>query len=119
VGAGLCSSALGVGMKVTTATFGGPPSSLFVGGSFRTRAWSGGEHDFVDIFNLAHFNATSGLWSPLRHGQLTCSWCVVTVLALAWDERLEVLHVGGKFNAIDGSNIPPGEPGRSGSGGVC
>ena len=107
VGEGLCNSALSHGMKITTASLASP-QSLYVGGSFYTRAWNGEAGDFVKIFNLAHFNATTNIWAPLRHGQLTCSWCRVTVLALAWDARERTLHIGGKFNSIDGKNIRAG-----------
>jgi Protein tyrosine and serine/threonine kinase len=41
-------------------------------------------------------------------GQISCSWCTVTVLALAWDRKRRQLHVAGKFNAIDGRNVPAG-----------
>ncbi len=107
VGEGLCNSALSRGMKITTASLAGP-KSLYVAGSFYTRAWNGEANDFIKIFNIAHFNSTSNIWSPLQHGQLTCSWCQVTVLALAWDAQKRTLHVGGKFNAISEANIPAG-----------
>ena len=32
----------------------------------------------------------------------------MTVLALAWDEKTRTLHIGGKFNSIDGKNIRAG-----------
>ncbi|GMH97184.1 hypothetical protein TrVE_jg6285 [Triparma verrucosa] len=107
VGEGLCNSALSLGMKITTASMAGS-KSLYVGGSFYTRAWNGEASDFVKVFNVAHFNATSNIWAPLKFGQLTCSWCKVTVLALAWDEKTRTLHIGGKFNSIDGKNIRAG-----------
>ncbi|GMH77306.1 hypothetical protein TrLO_g11893 [Triparma laevis f. longispina] len=107
VGEGLCNSALSLGMKITTASMAGS-KNLYVGGSFYTRAWNGEVSDFVKIFNVAHFNATSNIWAPLKFGQLTCSWCRVTVLALAWDEKTRTLHIGGKFNSIDGKNIRAG-----------
>ncbi len=48
------------------------------------------------------------VWLPLDIGQITCSWCTVTVLALAIDSKRRQLHVAGKFNAIDGRNVPAG-----------
>jgi hypothetical protein len=81
VGEGLCNSALSKGMKITSAAFAGP-NEVYVAGSFHTQVWNGDLREFVKIFNIAHFNATSEVWLPLKVGQLTCSWCVVTVLAL-------------------------------------
>jgi len=107
VGEGLCNSALSKGMKITSAAFAGP-NEVYVAGSFHTQVWNGDLREFVKIFNIAHFNATSEVWLPLKVGQLTCSWCVVTVLALAWDNKRKQLHVAGKFNAIDERNIPAG-----------
>jgi len=107
VGEGLCNSALSKGMKITTAAFAGP-QDVYVAGSFHTQVWNGDRHEFVKIFNIAHFNAVEQVWLPLNVGQITCSWCTVTVLALAWDSKREQLHVAGKFNAIDGMNIPAG-----------
>ena len=107
VGEGLCNSALSRGMKITTAALAGP-QDVFVAGSFQTQVWNGDSHEFVKIFNLAHYNAVDQVWMPLRVGQLTCSWCTVTVLSLAWDSKRDQLHVAGKFNAIDGRNIPAG-----------
>ena len=107
VGEGLCNSALSKGMKITTAAFAGP-HDVYVAGSFHTQVWNGDRHEFVKIFNIAHFNAVEQVWLPLNVGQITCSWCTVTVLALAWDPNREQLHVAGKFNAIDGMNIPAG-----------
>jgi len=107
VGEGLCNSALSKGMKITSAAFAGS-NDVFVAGSFHTQVWNGDLREFVKIFNIAHFNATSQVWLPLQVGQLTCSWCVVTVLALAWDNKRKQLHVAGKFNAIDERNIPAG-----------
>ena len=107
VGEGLCNSALSRGMKITTAALAGP-QDVFVAGSFQTQVWNGDSHEFVKIYNLAHYNAVDQVWMPLRVGQLTCSWCTVTVLSLAWDSKRNQLHVAGKFNAIDGRNIPAG-----------
>ena len=107
VGEGLCNSALSRGMKITTAALAGP-QDVFVAGSFQTQVWNGDSHEFVNIYNLAHFNAVDQVWMPLRVGQLACSWCTVTVLSLAWDSKRNQLHVAGKFNAIDGRNIPAG-----------
>jgi Protein tyrosine and serine/threonine kinase len=107
VGEGLCNSALSKGMKITTAALAGP-QDVYVAGSFQTQVWNGDRHEFVKIFNIAHFNAVEQVWLPLNVGQITCSWCTVTVLALAWDSKRRQLHVAGKFNAIDGSNVPAG-----------
>ncbi|GKY91662.1 hypothetical protein MPSEU_000138100 [Mayamaea pseudoterrestris] len=107
VGEGLCNSALSKGMKITCAALAGP-HDVYIAGSFQTQVWSGDEHAFVRIYNIAHFNALEQMWSPLNVGQITCSWCTVTVLALAWDSKRRQLHVAGKFNAIDGRNVPAG-----------
>lgn len=107
VGEGLCNSALSKGMKITTAALAGP-YDVYVAGSFQTQVWNGDRHEFVKIFNIAHFNAIEQVWLPLHIGQITCSWCTVTVLALAWDSSRRQLHVAGKFNAIDGRNVPAG-----------
>mmetsp|Transcript_25549 Transcript_25549/g.38213 ORF Transcript_25549/g.38213 Transcript_25549/m.38213 type:complete len:1118 (+) Transcript_25549:238-3591(+) len=107
VGEGLCNSALSKGMKITSAALAGP-DNVYVAGSFNTQVWNGFRHEFVNIFNIAHYNAQDKVWLPLPVGQLTCSWCRVTVLALAYDSKRRQLHVTGKFNAIDGSNIPSG-----------
>jgi len=107
VGEGLCNSALSKGMKITTASLAGP-QDVYVAGSFHTQVWNGDRHEFVKIFNIAHFNAVEQMWLPLNVGQITCSWCTVTVLALAWDSKRRQLHVAGKFNAIDGRNVPAG-----------
>ncbi|KAL3815580.1 hypothetical protein ACHAXA_001559 [Cyclostephanos tholiformis] len=107
IGEGLCNSALSKGMKITSAAVAGP-NDLFVGGSFQTQVWNGNKHEFVKIFNIAHYNAIDQVWLPLAVGQITCSWCTVTILALAWDSERRQLHVAGKFNAIDGRNIPAG-----------
>jgi len=107
VGEGLCNSALSKGMKITTSALAGP-QDVYVAGSFLTQVWNGDRHEFVKIFNIAHFNAAEQVWLPLNVGQITCSWCTVTVLALAWDSKKRQLHVAGKFNAIDGKNVPAG-----------
>eukprot|EP00980_Cylindrotheca_fusiformis_P012670 scaffold3103_cov136-Cylindrotheca_fusiformis.AAC.8 len=107
VGEGLCNSALSKGMKITTAALAGQ-QDVYVAGSFQTKVWNGDQHKFVDIYNIAHYNAVDQVWLPLNIGQITCSWCTVTVLALAWDSRRRQLHVTGKFNAIDGRNVPAG-----------
>jgi serine/threonine protein kinase len=107
VGEGLCNSALSKGMKITTAALAGP-QDVYVAGSFQTQVWSGDRHEFVKIFNIAHYNAVEQVWMPLNIGQITCSWCTVTVLALAWDSKRRQLHVAGKFNSIDGRNVPAG-----------
>ena len=107
VGEGLCNSALSKGMKITTASLAGP-QDVYVAGSFQTQVWNGDRHEFVQIFNIAHFNAADQVWLPLNVGQISCSWCTVTVLALAWDRKRRQLHVAGKFNAIDGHNVPAG-----------
>lgn len=107
VGEGLCNSALSKGMKITTASLAGP-QDVYVAGSFHTQVWNGDRHEFVKIFNIAHFNAAEQVWLPLNVGQISCSWCTVTVLALAWDSKRRQLHVTGKFNAIDGGNVPAG-----------
>eukprot|EP00594_Rhizosolenia_setigera_P003810 CAMPEP_0178941170 /NCGR_PEP_ID=MMETSP0789-20121207/1242_1 /TAXON_ID=3005 /ORGANISM="Rhizosolenia setigera, Strain CCMP 1694" /LENGTH=898 /DNA_ID=CAMNT_0020620343 /DNA_START=495 /DNA_END=3191 /DNA_ORIENTATION=+ len=106
VGEGLCNSALSKGMKITTAARAN--QDVFVAGSFHTQVWNGERHEFEKIFNIAHFNSADQVWLPLHVGQITCSWCIVTVLALAWDPVRNYLHVAGKFNAIDGRNIPAG-----------
>jgi hypothetical protein len=107
VGEGLCNSALSKGMKITTAALAGP-QDVYVAGSFVTQVWNGERHEFVKIFNIAHFNAVEQVWLPLNIGQISCGWCTVTVLALAWDSTRRQLHVTGKFNAIDGRNVPSG-----------
>jgi serine/threonine protein kinase len=107
VGEGLCNSALSKGMKITTAALAGP-QDVYVAGSFQTQVWNGERHEFVKIFNIAHYNAVEQVWLPLNIGQITCSWCTVTVLALAVDTNRRQLHVAGKFNAIDGRNVPAG-----------
>ncbi|KAL3917491.1 MAG: hypothetical protein SGILL_004691, partial [Bacillariaceae sp.] len=107
VGEGLCNSALSKGMKITTAALAGP-QDVYVAGSFQTQVWNGDRHEFVKIYNIAHYNAVEQVWLPLNIGQITCSWCTVTVLALAWDSTRRQLHVAGKFNAIDGRNVPAG-----------
>lgn len=109
VGEGLCNSggALSKGMKITTSALAGP-YDVFVAGSFQTQVWNGDRHEFVKIFNIAHYNAVEQVWLPLEIGQITCSWCTVTVLALAWDSKRRQLHIAGKFNAIDGRNVPAG-----------
>lgn len=107
IGEGLCNSALSKGMKITSAAIAGP-NDVYVAGSFQTQVWNGEKHEFVKIFNIAHFNSVDQVWLPLPVGQITCSWCTVTILALAWDSERRQLHVAGKFNAIDGNNIPAG-----------
>jgi hypothetical protein len=107
VGEGLCNSALSKGMKITAAALAGP-QDVYVAGSFQTQVWNGDRHEFVKIFNIAHFNAVEQVWLPLNVGQITCSWCTVTVLALAWDSKRRHLHIAGKFNSIDGRNVPAG-----------
>jgi len=107
VGEGLCNSALSKGMKITTAALAGQ-QDVYVAGSFQTQVWNGDRHEFVKIFNIAHFNAVEQVWLPLNVGQITCSWCTVTVLSLAWDSKRRQLHIAGKFNSIDGRNIPAG-----------
>lgn len=107
VGEGLCNSALSKGMKITTAALAGP-QDVYVAGSFQTQVWNGDRHEFVKIYNIAHYNAVDQVWLPLNIGQITCSWCTVTVLALAWDSVRRQLHVAGKFDAIDGRNVPAG-----------
>eukprot|EP00546_Thalassionema_frauenfeldii_P013997 CAMPEP_0178929612 /NCGR_PEP_ID=MMETSP0786-20121207/20717_1 /TAXON_ID=186022 /ORGANISM="Thalassionema frauenfeldii, Strain CCMP 1798" /LENGTH=851 /DNA_ID=CAMNT_0020605929 /DNA_START=723 /DNA_END=3278 /DNA_ORIENTATION=- len=107
VGEGLCNVALSKGMKITSAALAGP-QDVYVAGSFHTQVWNGDRHEFVKIFNIAHFNTVEQVWLPLQIGQVTCSWCTVTVLALAWDSKREQLHVAGKFDAIDGRNVPAG-----------
>ena len=107
VGEGLCNSALSKGMKITSAALAGP-DDVYVAGSFHTQVWNGLRHEFVHIYNIAHYNAVNKVWLPLPVGQISCSWCKVTVLALAYDSKLRQLHVTGKFNAIDGLNIPSG-----------
>ena len=110
VGEGLCNSALSKGMKITTAAMAGP-QDVYAAGSFQTQVWNGEQHEFVKIYNIAHYNAAGKegpVWLPLNIGQITCSWCTVTVLALAWDSTRQQLHVAGKFNAIDGRNVPAG-----------
>jgi len=106
VGEGLCNSALSKGMKITSAALAGP-EDIFVAGSFKTKVWNGHIGGFINIY-VAHYNALERVWSPLRIGQLSCSWCTVTVVALAWDQANEQLHIGGKFNRIDNGNIPAG-----------
>ncbi|KAL3815584.1 hypothetical protein ACHAXA_001563 [Cyclostephanos tholiformis] len=108
IGEGLCNAGLSFSnMKITSAAIAGP-NDLFVGGSFQTQVWNGNNNEFVKIFNIAHYNAIDQVWLPLLVGQITCSWCTVTILALAWDSERRQLHVAGKFNAIDGRNIPAG-----------
>lgn len=107
VGEGLCNSALSKGMKITTASLAGP-HDVYVAGSFQTQVWNGDRNEFVKIFNIAHFNAVDQVWLPLNVGQISCSWCTVTVLALAWDSKRRQLHIAGKFNSIDGRNVPAG-----------
>lgn len=105
VGEGLCNSAVSRGMKITTAAFAGP-QSVYVAGSFNTQVWNGNMNKFVKIFNIAHYNAMTKVWLPLDVGQITCSWCTVTVLALAWDPKRQQLNIAGKFDAINGHNVP-------------
>ena len=108
VGEGLCNSAyLPRGMKITCAAMAGS-QEIYVAGSFSTQVWMDDLHKFVNIFNIAHYDASKQVWTPLPVGHLTCSWCIVTVLALAWDSKRRQLHVAGKFNGIDGLNIPSG-----------
>lgn len=107
VGEGLCNSYLSSGMKITTASLAGP-QDVYVAGSFKTEVWNGEKHHYEEVFNIAHYNSAQQIWKPLSIGQITCSWCTVTVLALAWDSIRKQLHVAGKFNAIDGKNIPSG-----------
>ena len=107
VGEGLCNSALSKGMKITTAALAGP-QDVYVAGSFQTQVWNGDRHEFVKIYNIAHYNAVEQVWLPLNIGQISCSWCTVTVLSLAVDTTRRQLHVAGKFNAIDGRNVPAG-----------
>lgn len=107
VGEGLCNSALSKGMKITTAALAGP-YDVYVAGSFTTQVWNGEQHKFVNIYNIAHYNAKTKIWAKLPIGQIACSWCQVTVLALAYDSKRRQLHVAGKFNSIDGQNIPSG-----------
>jgi serine/threonine protein kinase len=108
IGEGLCNAGLSfAAMKITSAAIAGP-NDIFVGGSFQTQVWNGQNNEFVKIFNIAHYNSLDQVWLPLLVGQITCSWCTVTILALAWDSERRQLHVAGKFNAIDGRNIPAG-----------
>jgi serine/threonine protein kinase len=94
-------------MKITTAVMVGP-DDVYVAGSFSTQVWNGLAHEFVHIYNIAHYNAREKVWLPLPIGQISCSWCRVTVCALAYDSKRRQIHVAGKFNAIDGKNIPSG-----------
>ncbi len=107
VGEGLCNSALSRGMKITTAAFSSP-YNVYVAGSFETQVWNGYRHRFVKIFNIAHYNAITQVWLPVSTNQITCSWCTVAILALAWDSTRRQLHITGKFNSINGVNIPAG-----------
>lgn len=107
VGEGLCNSALSKGMKIISSALAGP-DDVYVAGSFHTRVWNGDRNEFVKIFNLAHYNAATQVWLPLPAGQITCTWCTVTVLSMAWDSTKQKLHIGGKFNSIDGRIIPAG-----------
>jgi len=101
---GLCNNAFAKGMKITSAAFAGP-NHVFVAGSFHTQIWNGEDEN---IYNIAHYNRLKNKWLPLEVGQLTCDWCVVTVMAIVWDSKRGELHVAGKFNGIDDKNIPPG-----------
>ena len=106
IGEGLCNAGLSSkGMQITSAAIAGP-NDLFVGGSFQTQVWNGNVNQFVKIFNIAHYNARDQVWLPITVGQITCLWCTVTILALAWDTERMQLHVAGKFDSIDGYNIP-------------
>ena len=107
VGEGLCNAAVSRGMKITTAAFAGP-DDVYVAGSFNTQVWNGNLNKLVQIFNIAHYNAVTKVWLPLNVGQITCSWCTVTVLALAWDPKRLQLNIAGKFDAINGQNVPAG-----------
>lgn len=107
VGEGLCNSALSKGMKITAAALAGP-HDVYVAGSFTTQVWDGVSHEFISIYNIAHYNSLKKIWSPLPFGQIACSWCKPIVLALAYDSKRRQLHVTGKFNAVNGGNIPSG-----------
>jgi hypothetical protein len=34
-------------------------------------------------------------------GGLGCNWCTVSVLSLAWNDKDQILYIGGKFNMVD------------------
>ena len=100
IGEGLCNSALSKGMKITTSALAGP-QDVYVAGSFETQVWNGDRRAFVKIYNVAHFNTKSQVWLPCGISKLGCTWCTVTVMALAFDHLNGLLHIGGKFNSID------------------
>lgn len=105
MGEGLCNSALSKGMKITSAALAGS-DNVYVAGSFQTQVWNGERRAFVKIYNVAHFNTDSQVWLPLGTSQLGCTWCTVTVMALACDNNRNHLHIGGKFNAVNKSQMP-------------
>ena len=104
MGEGLCNSALSKGMKITTSALAGP-QDVYVAGSFETQVWNGDRRAFVKIYNVAHFNTESQVWLPCGMSKLGCTWCTVTVMALAFDHMNGLLHIGGKFNSIDAQQM--------------
>ena len=100
MGEGLCNSALSKGMKITTAALAGS-KDVYVAGSFETQVWNGDWRAFVKIYNVAHFNTDRQVWLPCGPSKLGCTWCTVTVMALAYDSTNDLLHIGGKFNSIN------------------
>jgi hypothetical protein len=53
---------------------------------------------------------TQDAWLPLQGnsssgssggGGLGCNWCTVSVLSLAWNDKDQILYIGGKFNMVD------------------
>eukprot|EP00953_Heterococcus_sp_UTEX-ZZ885_P041334 21094-Heterococcus_DN1.PRE.2 len=114
-------------MKISTAALT-PTGNFFVGGTFQSRVWSG--EKFVNIYNVALHDPTKiqyttccsvyiskivcctikDAWLPLQGnsssgssggGGLGCNWCTVSVLSLAWNDKDQILYIGGKFNMVD------------------
>ena len=103
IGGSLCQSVFGgSNMEILALEMTNSNSQLYVGGSFITRVWNGATHDFDKIENIAHFNATSSVWSaPFRDGVLkTKTGEQVVVTSLAFDEESQSLFMGGNFGII-------------------
>lgn len=109
VGEGLCPR--GVDSSSTTSIRSvvlGTSGHVIVGGNFHARVWNGMTKSFVDAYDLAIYDTPNG-WLPLvGGGQLKClseATCVAGVYSLAWDDKSEILYIGGIFDSLNGAPL--------------
>lgn len=106
IGEGLCPRGITLSdMKVSTVLLGNG-DDLFVAGNFESRVWDG--YHFVSVYNIALYEGATKSWLPLN-GQLKCG-CGQDIIieTLAWDNKNEILYIGGRFNTIDDYLISSG-----------